>query len=75
MGTTIPQEFRCRMIYSDIDGTLLNSSHHISVDTREKILELDRREIPLIMVSARMPDGVEIIRRELGNHRPIIVED
>ena len=49
MGTTIPQEFRCRMIYSDIDGTLLNSSHHISVDTREKILELDRREIPLIM--------------------------
>lgn len=72
MGTTIPQEFRCRMIYSDIDGTLLNSSHHISVDTREKILELDRREIPLIMVSARMPDGVEIIRRELGNHRPII---
>jgi len=68
----IPQDFQCRIIYSDIDGTLLNSSHHISPDTREKILELDRRGIPFILVSARMPDGVEVIRKELGNHRPII---
>ena len=72
MKGRIPQDFRCRIIYSDIDGTLLNSNHHISLDTREKILELDERGIPFILVSARMPDGVETIRKELGNHRPII---
>ena len=68
----IPQEFRCKIIYSDIDGTLLNSMHHVPVNTRKKILELDRRGIPFIMVSARMPDGVEVIRKELGNRRPVI---
>jgi len=72
MESRIPQGFRCRIIYSDIDGTLLDSSHHVSPDTREKILELDGRGIPFILVSARMPDGVESIRKELGNHRPII---
>lgn len=68
----IPQKFECKIIYSDIDGTLLNSSHHISVNIREKILELDRRGIPFIMVSARMPDGVRVVQKELGNCRPVI---
>lgn len=72
MKSKIPQDFRCRILYSDIDGTLLNGSHHISPKTREKILELDKKGIPFILVSARMPDGVEVIRRELGNRRPII---
>ena len=61
-----------KIIYSDIDGTLLKGDHHISPKTREKILELDRKGIPFILVSARMPDGVRLIQRELGNHRPII---
>ena len=59
-------------MFSDIDGTLLNNNHHIPTDTREKILELEKRGIPFILVSARMPDGVRLIRRELGNHSPIV---
>ncbi len=61
-----------RIIYSDIDGTLLKDDHHISPRTREKILELDRSGIPFILVSARMPQGVRLIQRELGNQRPLI---
>lgn len=72
MKNETPKNFRCRIIFSDIDGTLLNSSHHISTDTRAKILELDGKGIPFIMVSARMPDSVEVVRKELGNHRPVI---
>lgn len=68
----MPKDFKCRILYSDIDGTLLDSSHHISRNTREKILELDHKGIPFILVSARMPQGVEVVRRELGNKRPII---
>lgn len=72
MKGRMPQKFRCRILYSDIDGTLLNSSHHVSRKTREKILELDRKGIPFILVSARMPEGVRVIQRELGTDRPII---
>ncbi|MCI8605481.1 MAG: HAD family hydrolase [Hungatella sp.] len=72
MEGRMPREFRCRILYSDIDGTLLNSSHHVSRGTRERILELDRRGILFILVSARMPQGVRVIQRELGTDRPII---
>lgn len=72
MKVKLPQDFQCKILYSDIDGTLLNSSHQISPDTREKILELDKKGIPFILVSARMPEGVETIRKKLGNHRPVI---
>lgn len=61
-----------KMIFSDIDGTLLNSSHHIGERTKRKIQELDRRGIPFILVSARMPDGVGLVQRELGTNRPVI---
>ena len=67
-----PAKLDCRIMFSDIDGTLLNNNHHIPTDTREKILELEKRGIPFILVSARMPDGVRLIRRELGNHSPIV---
>lgn len=62
----------CKIIFSDIDGTLLNREHHIGRRTREKILELDKQGIPFILVSARMPDGVRLVQQELGNRRPII---
>ncbi len=65
-------EKNIRIIYSDIDGTLLNNNHHIFPRTREKILELDQRGIPFILVSARTPKGVRLIQRELGNKRPIV---
>ncbi len=61
-----------RILYSDIDGTLLNNHHHICPKTKEKILELDKKGIPFILVSARMPDGVMVIQKELGNNRPVI---
>jgi|InofroStandDraft_1065614.scaffolds.fasta_scaffold15622_3 HAD-superfamily hydrolase, subfamily IIB len=61
-----------RILYSDIDGTLLNNSHHVFPRTRSKILDLDEKGIPFILVSARTPDGVRVIQRELGNRRPVI---
>lgn len=33
-----PQNLDIRILYSDIDGTLLRNDHHISPKTREKIL-------------------------------------
>lgn len=64
--------WRCSIIFSDIDGTLLDGRNQIPARTREKILELEQRGIRFILLSARMPDGVRVVQRALGNHSPIV---
>ncbi len=56
----------CRIIFSDIDGTLLTPDNRIPVKTRDKILKLEQRGIRFILVSARTPDGVRVVQNELG---------
>jgi len=56
----------CRILFTDIDGTLLNDSHHVPEATRRKLLELEEKGIPVILVSARMPQAIRRIGRELG---------
>ena len=61
-----------KIIFSDIDGTLLDSKNRVPVKTREAILELEQRGIPFVLISARSPEGMEPIKRELGNHAPMV---
>lgn len=61
-----------KMIFSDIDGTLLDSQNRVTAKTREAILALEQRGIPFVLVSARMPEGMEPIKRALGNHAPMV---
>lgn len=63
---------KVKIIFSDIDGTLLNSRRQITDSTRNKILELGQKGYPFVLVSARMPEGVESIQRQIGRHSPII---
>lgn len=60
------------MIFCDIDGTLIDSGHRISIDTRLKIQELYRAGVLFILVSARMPSGIVPLQRELGISAPIV---
>lgn len=66
------KERSCKIIFSDIDGTLLRSDGRISDATKEMILKLEKRGIPFVLTSARSPEGVRVIKRMLGNHAPII---
>lgn len=61
-----------KMVFSDIDGTLLDSAHRISSGTGQKIRELSQRGVPFILVSARMPSGILPLRDELGVKAPIV---
>lgn len=63
---------RYRMIFCDIDGTLLDSENRISNQTKRKIQELDRAGVLFVLISARMPSGVFPILKELGILAPII---
>ncbi len=64
---------KIKMICLDIDGTLLNSEHKISRRTKE-IIEIvaNEKQIPVILVSARMPKGILFLQKELNINEPII---
>jgi Cof subfamily protein (haloacid dehalogenase superfamily) len=67
-----PETMQYKMVFCDIDGTLIDSSHRISRGTRQKIQELYRAGIPFVLVSARMPSGIFPLQRELGIKAPIV---
>lgn len=62
-----------KMICLDIDGTLLNSSHEITENTKNVIQRVvNIKQIPVILVSARMPKGMLFLQKELNIVQPII---
>lgn len=64
--------YQYKVIFSDIDGTLLNSQHRVPGDTRKEILKLEQEGVPFVLVSARMPDGMSTIQNEIGNKAPMV---
>lgn len=62
-----------KMICLDIDGTLLNSNHKITEGVKRTInIAANEKNIPVILVSARMPKGITFLQKELGIAQPII---
>ncbi len=69
---TPPEATRYKIVFCDIDGTLLDSAHRISQGTKQKIRELDQMGVPFVLVSARMPSGIFPLQRELEIKAPIV---
>lgn len=61
-----------KIVFSDIDGTLLDTKHQVRENTRKKILELENIGIPFVLVSARMPDGIYPIQKSIRITAPIV---
>ena len=49
-----------KIIFSDVDGTLLNNSHKVLPGTVYAIRELKKKGIPFVIISARSPSGIII---------------
>ncbi len=60
------------IVFSDVDGTLLNSEHRVTPLTRGAIQALHERGIPFVIVSARSPSGIYPILKENQFNCPII---
>lgn len=58
--------------FSHVDGTILDSEHRVTKTTAAAALELRKRDIPLVLVSARMPEALAAIRRELRCIEPTV---
>ena len=50
-------------VFSDVDGTPLDGSHRVSPRTAAAVRGLGARGIPFVLVSARMPEALDQIRR------------
>lgn len=61
-----------KIIFSDIDGTLLNKDRKLSELTKKVIRELNS-QIPVVLISSRMPQAMRHLQEELHiSHQPII---
>ncbi|WP_346353012.1 Cof-type HAD-IIB family hydrolase [Azotosporobacter soli] len=62
-----------KMLCLDIDGTLLNSRHQITEQTKAAIAKATQeKKIPVVLVSARMPKGMRFLAEELKLDAPMI---
>lgn len=59
-------------VFSDVDGTILDSEHRVSARTAAAARALAECGIPLVLVSARMSEALADIRRALGNAGPVV---
>ncbi len=63
------------MVFSDLDGTLLDSHDYSFAAAAPALALLQDRDIPLVLCTSKTRAEVEVLRRRLGNHHPFIVEN
>lgn len=63
---------KIKAVFSDIDGTLINSNHVITEKTKLAVQKATRLGVPFVLVSARMPSGILPLQQELEIDSPII---
>ena len=61
-----------KIVFSDIDGTVLNSKHELLASTIEAVQKLALKNIPFVLVSARMPKAMKLIFDEMNVKMPMI---
>ena len=57
-------------VFLDIDGTLLNSRHQVMPCTKSHLQYLQGRGVPVILCSARPPEGVNVVAGQAGLNGP-----
>lgn len=63
---------KCKIVFSDIDGTFLTSAHQISAKNALAVQNLLKNNIMFSFVSARMPKAIYGITKSLGIDIPIV---
>lgn len=63
------------VVFTDLDGTLLDSSTYSFEAAREALDQLRARSIPIAIVSSKTQAEIEPLRTRLCNEHPFIVEN
>lgn len=63
------------VIFTDLDGTLLDHHSYSWAAAEEALEQIARRRIPLVVCTSKTRAEVEVLRRKLGNVHPFITEN
>jgi len=63
---------KIKIVFSDIDGTFLTNDHNVTKNTERAVKSLLEKNIPFVLVSARMPEAIYPITDKIGIKIPII---
>ena len=63
------------LVFSDLDGTLLDHHSYSHAAAQPAIDLLEALEIPLVLVSSKTRAEIVALRRRLGNAHPFVVEN
>ena len=61
-----------QILFSDVDGTLLDSNHKVLPNTLIAIKKMQKKDIPFVIISARSPSGIYPILLKNNFNCPII---
>lgn len=61
------------IVFLDIDGTLLDSRHQVMPCTHNRLQYLHGRGVPIVLCSARPPEGVNLVARQVGVQGPMVL--
>lgn len=64
-----------KIIFTDLDGTLLNHSDYRFEDALEALGKIRQEHIPLIIVSSKTAEEIKIIQKKLAIKEPFICEN
>ena len=65
----------CFLVFSDLDGSLLDHHTYSYLDAQPQLHMLEHREIPVIPATSKTRVEVEFLRAQLSNTGPFIVEN
>ncbi len=64
-----------QLIFTDLDGTLLDAHTYSWSPAEDALNEIERRGVPLIFVTSKTRAELDVLRRKLGNKHPFITEN
>lgn len=73
--THSPKHSAYLLIFTDLDGTLLDHETYSLDLAQDALQEVERRGIPIVLCTSKTRTEVERYRRALNNHHPFIVEN
>jgi mannosyl-3-phosphoglycerate phosphatase len=63
------------LVFTDLDGTLLDHHTYSWSAAEEALAEIDRRRVPLVLVTSKTRAELELLRRRMGHAHPFITEN
>lgn len=72
LNTSYTHIMNIRLIYSDVDGTLITPKGELTESTKKAVYKVNELNIPFVLVSARSPEEMFDYYKELDLNSPII---